>query len=119
MTQEAKNRLGIVRSTLAVALALLLPVGVYLLLGTRIDNNAKTAFVEQCQGNNQTRADFLAFVDSTVVRSKRALNATLHAPSASPHQKVAAIANLAGLEIVQRDAHAKEKPKSCMYPPQK
>lgn len=119
MSEQTKTRFGIVRSTVAIALALLLPVGVYLLLGTKIDHNARTAFVEQCQGNNQTRVDFLGFVDSTVVRSKRALRAQLAAPTATVEQKQAAIRNLAALELLSRDAHAKEQPKSCNYPPQK
>lgn len=113
-----ERRWSEIRSTIAITLALLLPVSAYLILGDRIDHTARRAFVQSCQGNNQTRADFLAFVDSTVRRSQRALTAALRAPNTSQSQKAVAVVNLDQLKVIQHDAHEKEKAKSCAYPPE-
>lgn len=119
MTESQKRSFDWIRSVLAISLALLLPLGTYLVLGTRIDHNAKSAFIQSCEDNNQTRQQFLAFVDSTISRSENSLNATMHSPSASVEQKAAAVENLAALKVVSADAHKKETQKSCVYPPLK
>lgn len=106
-----------VRSVIAIALALLLPIGVYLRLGVRIDHTARDAFIEACQGENVVRAQFLDFVDSTVNRSEKAVQATLMSPDTSGQQKLVATQNLLALRLVSKDAHDKTKQLSCVYPP--
>lgn len=106
----------------AITIAVLLPLLVYLLLNSKktdhstTNANAKTAFIQSCVGNNQTRQQTLAFIDSTVARSELSLNATLHSASSSAEQKRTAIRNLIGLKIVAADAHRKLPQKSCAYP---
>lgn len=119
MTDKQKSDFAVFRSIIAIALALLLPVGTYLILGTRIDHNARSAFIQSCEGNNQTRQQTLAFIDSSVTRSENNVNATLHAPSSTADQKRTAVRNLAGLKIIAADAHKQLTQKSCVYPPVK
>lgn len=112
-----KARWSEIRSVIAIALALSLPLGVYLRLGVRIDHTARNAFVEACNGENVVRAQFLDFVDSTVNRSVKSVRATLASPSASAEQKLVAEENLGALQEVSADAHLKTKQLPCAYPP--
>lgn len=113
---RTQNRNGYLRSVAAIACALLLPVGVYFRLGVRIDHTARNAYLSACAGENEVRAQVVAFIDSTVTRSERALRATLASPSSSPDQKQVAEVNLRGLKVIQRDAHRTTRQKRCVYP---
>lgn len=112
----ASRRWSEVRSIIAVALALLLPVGVYYSLGFRIDHSAKNGALQTCADGNETRKEVVSFIDSTVVRSERALQATIASPFTTPDQRTAARVNLAGVKVIQRDAHKRLMQRPCAYP---
>lgn len=78
---------------------------------------ARNAYLTSCAGENEVRAEFLGFLDSTLKRARLALEATLNSPASTQDQKDVASRNLLSLEAVSRDAHVKNAQKKCVYPP--
>lgn len=101
----------------AILLEVALSTVALISLSNRVDRNARIAALTSCADNNETRREFLVFVDSTLRRSARAAKALIASPNASPDQKAIAARNLAGLRLVALEAHAITKQVVCVYPP--
>ena len=80
---------------------------------TQIDNHLANNARERCVQINVVRAEFLTFIDDTIERSRRAGEATLNNPLATPEQRAAVQRNLDGLKEISADAHEKLKVKPC------
>lgn len=111
-----------ITALVAITVAVLLPLGVYLVLNSRktdhstTNTNAKVAFVQQCNTDNGTRASVQHIVDKLAQRSKISSEANKAAPNQTPEQRVATARNLKIINALQTYAHGQLHPKSCTYP---
>lgn len=67
----------------------------------------------ECRGENTVRREITGFFDNTIVRSKVALEATVHSRTATTEQKNAARENLRTLQRFVDDAHSRLAEHHC------
>lgn len=113
---KARRRWADLMSILAVTFALCLPASVYVILTTKVDNNAKQAFVDQCHNGNKHSKASLDFITGNLDRAEKAYKATLASSGATPVQRTNATVALGELPQVRSDAVTKFAPDDCTYP---
>lgn len=107
---------------IAITVAVLLPLMVYIVLNNRktdkptTNNNAKVAFVQQCATDNETRTAVKHVVDKLAQRSKISTKANNAAPNQTPAQRAATAKSLQIINDLQDYAHGQLTPKKCTYP---
>lgn len=74
------------------------------------------AIVAGCEGQNALRVSLAGFMDSTLNRATRVAHATLSDPLATDEQKATATRNLAGLQEIVDDLHARLGEQACSAP---
>lgn len=83
----------------------------------RLDSQARTSYVTQCSTDNDTRLAVTTWVTKQLTRSKKALDAKLADPHATPLDKVTTEANYIGASSALSDLVTGLAKKDCTYPP--
>jgi hypothetical protein len=104
-------------AVIALTIAVLLPVTIYVVLNSKTNHNAQVAFVTQCRTANGTRRSVEHIVDKLAQRSKISATANKGAPNQTPEQRAATARNLEIINNLQTFAHGQLHPNNCTYPP--